>query len=110
MADDEPQTRSAIFARRRPVGLHEFLEHHQYREISRVLVEQRTLQLYAITLFARSRMTSGILVPSSLAVFMLMASSNWTGCSIGRSAGFAPLRILSAISAERRYIAGKSAP
>jgi hypothetical protein len=30
---------------------------------------------------------------SALAVFMLMTSSNLVGCTIGRSAGFSPLRI-----------------
>ena len=32
--------------------------------------------------------------PSALAVLRLMTSSNLVGCSTGRSAGFAPLRIL----------------
>jgi hypothetical protein len=31
--------------------------------------------------------------PSALAVFRLMTSSNFVGCSMGRSAGLAPLRI-----------------
>ena len=33
--------------------------------------------------------------PSALAVFKLITSSNLVGCSTGRSAGFAPLKILS---------------
>jgi hypothetical protein len=40
--------------------------------------------------------------PSALAVFVLMTSSNLVGCSMGRSAGFAPLKILSAKLAARR--------
>ena len=40
--------------------------------------------------------TSGILMPSALAVLRLMTVSNLFGCSIGRSPGFAPLKILSA--------------
>jgi hypothetical protein len=38
----------------------------------------------------------------ALAVFRLMSSSNWVGCSTGRSARFAPLRILSTKIAARR--------
>ena len=37
----------------------------------------------------------GIVNPSALAVLRLMINSNFVGCSTGRSAGFAPLRILS---------------
>ena len=40
--------------------------------------------------------------PSALAVLRLMTSSNFVGCSTGRSAGFAPLRILSTKTADRR--------
>ena len=40
--------------------------------------------------------------PSALAVLRLMTSSNFVGCSTGRSAGLAPLRILSTYSAARR--------
>jgi hypothetical protein len=36
----------------------------------------------------------GISRPSALAVFELMITSNFVGCSIGRSPGFAPARIL----------------
>jgi len=35
----------------------------------------------------------GTSIPSALAVFMLMTSSNLVGCMTGRSAGFSPLRI-----------------
>jgi hypothetical protein len=31
--------------------------------------------------------------PNAVAVLRLMTSSNFVGCSTGRSAGFAPLRI-----------------
>ena len=37
----------------------------------------------------------GIVRPICFAAFRLMISSNFFGCSTGRSAGFAPLRILS---------------
>jgi len=51
------------------------------------------LQSYSITLVACTRTELGILRPSALAVFMLITSSNFVGCSTGRSPGFAPLRI-----------------
>ena len=38
----------------------------------------------------------GIVRPSAYAVLRFITSSNFVGCSTGRSAGFAPLRILSA--------------
>ena len=48
-----------------------------------------------ITSSARSSSDGGIVRPSALAVLRLMTSSNFVGCSIGRSRGWAPLRILS---------------
>jgi len=51
--------------------------------------------VHSITLSARSRIESGILMPSAFAALRLMNSSNVVGCSTGRSPGFAPLRILS---------------
>ena len=50
---------------------------------------------YSITLSARTRIDCGILIPSVFAVLRLTANSNLVGCSTGRSAGLAPLRILS---------------
>ncbi len=44
---------------------------------------------------ARIRSDCGIVRPRALAVLRLMTSSNLVGCSTGRSAGFAPLKILS---------------
>ena len=48
-----------------------------------------------ITSSARPSSDRGIVRPSAWAVFRLITSSNVVGCSTGRSAGFAPLRILS---------------
>ena len=48
-----------------------------------------------ITASARSSSDCGILRPSAFAAFRLITSSNFVGCSTGRSAGLAPLRILS---------------
>ncbi len=44
---------------------------------------------------ARTRIDWGIVRPSALAVLRLITSSNFVGCSTGRSPGLAPLRILS---------------
>src|SRR5512134_4140302 len=50
--------------------------------------------VHSITLSARIRSDCGMVTPSVLAVFRLMTSSNCVGCSMGRSPGLAPLRIL----------------
>src|SRR5215471_6761896 len=44
---------------------------------------------------ARARNDGGIVRPRALAVLRLIISSNFVGCSTGRSAGLAPFRILS---------------
>ncbi len=44
----------------------------------------------------------GIVMPSAFAVFRFTTSSNLVGCSIGRSPGLAPFRILSTYPAARR--------
>ena len=44
---------------------------------------------------ARRRSDGGIVRSRARAVLRLMTNSSFVGCSIGRSAGFAPLRILS---------------
>ena len=51
--------------------------------------------IHRITSSARSRIDSGMVIPRALAVLRLTTSSNWVGCSIGRSPGLAPFRILS---------------
>ena len=55
-----------------------------------------------MTLSARASTFGGIVRPICLAAFRLMISSNFVGCSTGRSAGLAPLRILSTYVAARR--------
>ena len=50
--------------------------------------------VYSITWSARLSTDCGIVNPSAFAVLRLMTSSNFVGCSIGKSPGFAPLRIL----------------
>src|SRR5262249_8294734 len=48
---------------------------------------------HSITSSARASSVGGTSRPSALAVCMLMTNSNLVDCTIGRSAGFAPLRI-----------------
>src|SRR5262245_17193957 len=74
-----------------------------------VLAEDRPAA-YWITSSARWRSNGGIVSPSAFAVLRLITSSNLDGCSIGRSAGLAPFRILSIYVAARLYKSGKSAP
>ena len=57
---------------------------------------------HLITLSARASTFGGIVKPICLAAFRLMMNSNFVGCSTGRSAGLAPLRILSTYVAARR--------
>jgi len=49
-------------------------------------------------------------MPSVLAVFMLMTSSNFVGCSMGMSFGCYPFRIRSTNFAPSRTVVGPSAP
>src|SRR5262249_49370162 len=62
---------------------------------------------YSITSLAWRSSDCGIVKPSALAVLRLMTSSNLVGCSTGRSAGFAPLRIWSAYRAACLKISGR---
>jgi hypothetical protein len=53
-------------------------------------------RFHSITSSARPRSEGGTVRPSALAVLRLTIRSNLVGCWIGRSAGFAPLRIFPA--------------
>src|SRR6516162_6678316 len=64
----------------------------------------------SITSSARVRIVGGTVIPIALAVLRLIRSSNFVGCSTGRSAGFAPLRILSMNAPARRYKLGTCGP
>ena len=57
---------------------------------------------HSMTSSARPSTVGGIVRPSALAVLRLISSSNFVGCSTGRSPGWAPLRILSTYPAARR--------
>ena len=65
---------------------------------------------YWITLSAWKRSVGGMVRPSALAVLRLITSSNLIGRSTGRSAGFAPFRILSTYVAVRRKRSSRCAP
>jgi hypothetical protein len=57
---------------------------------------------YSITSSARTRNVSGMASPIALAALRLITKSNFVGCSMGSSAGLAPLNILSTYIAARR--------
>src|ERR1044072_2603292 len=57
---------------------------------------------HLITRSALASTFGGIVRPICLAVLRLITSSNFVGCSIGSSAGFAPFNILSTYQAIRR--------
>ena len=65
---------------------------------------------YSITSSARSRILGGIVRPSVLAVLAFTNSSNFDGCSMGKSVGFAPLRILATITPDCRHIDANTGP
>src|SRR6266540_5122862 len=59
---------------------------------------------------AFSSTDGGIVSPRDLAVLRLITSANLVGCSMGRSAGFAPFRILSTYTAASPAMSTKLAP
>jgi hypothetical protein len=58
-------------------------------------------RLHSITLSARATSNGGSSIPSVFAVFRLMLNSNLVGWKMGMSAGLAPFRIWSTMSATR---------
>jgi len=85
-----------IFAYSNLFRISNFLQH--FTALCPLLSAHRHL----ITLSALARTFGGIVRPICFAAFRLMISSNFVGCSTGKSAGFAPLRILSTYVAARR--------
>ena len=57
--------------------------------------EQFAPIVHAMALSALTRSDCGMVSPSALAVLRLITKSNFVGCSMGRSPGLAPLKILS---------------
>ena len=91
---------SLIRAGKRPLIPEKLAEMLRPRELqsranSRLVRCSETAHSYSITSSVRASKVDGIVRPSAFAVFMLMKSSKCVGCSTGRSAGLAPLRILS---------------
>ena len=64
------------------------------KSLMRTLDSKPRANRYWITLSARTMTSGGNVMPSALAVFILMTSSNSVGCWTGKSSAFAPLRIL----------------
>src|SRR5437016_3054063 len=79
-------------------------------EAARDSAEEGPPMHYWMTSSARPSSDGGIVRPSAFAVFRLMTRSNFVGCSMGRSPGLAPLRILSTKYAARRDTSGRLAP
>src|SRR5262249_25285622 len=75
---------------------HRLLRACRERPRRRRAAEQRDelAPLHSITSSARARIPGGNISSIALAVLRLTASSNLTGCSTGRSAGFLPCKIL----------------
>src|SRR5262249_38823304 len=84
-------------------------ERHEEEQRSRASEELATVH-YWITSSARASTDCGIVRPSALVVLRLITSSNFVGCSMGRSPGLAPFRILSTKYAARRLMSSKFSP
>src|SRR5262249_2388722 len=63
--------------------------------VSRCSKCRYTTLIYSITSLARASSDGEMVRPSAFAVLRFMMRSNLVGCSTGRSAGFAPRKILS---------------
>jgi len=74
------------------------------RQPGSALLDSRAIRsCYSITSSARAKSDGCISMPSALAVFRLITNSNFVGCRIGRSAGFAPFRMRPAYTPACRY-------
>src|SRR5687768_13612090 len=87
-SDDPIRPRQHV--RRNPYDFRYF-DRAQYR----LWISDFGLFAHRITRSALAKTLGGMVRPICFAVFRLMTSSNFVGCSTGRSAGFVPLRILS---------------
>ena len=66
-----------------------------YKKPMQSKIAESMISPHLISLFARASTSGGIVRPICFAVLRLITNSNFVGCSTGRSAGLAPLRILS---------------
>jgi hypothetical protein len=85
-------------------------ELRQRSEMTRCAMNGSRRRTYSMTSSARVSSVGGTMMPSAFAVFKLITNSNLVGCSTGRSAGLAPLKILSTKAADRRNRSGRSGP
>src|SRR4029453_6575782 len=88
------------------------LRQYSLRPRDRRAAEQRDelAAFHSITSSARAMSVGGSSMPRALAVFALMISSNRVGCSIGKSDGRDPFRILSTKVAARRFASNRLVP
>lgn len=77
---------------------------------NRSLLHRSKVWPYSMTSSVMVSSIAGTSRPGVFAVFRFMTSSKCVGCSICRSLGLAPLRILSTYVAARRHIPGSLEP
>jgi hypothetical protein len=98
--------RAAIFSAYRGAGIRDALRAGRFETVTpllkeieangqRLRVDSECAPFHSITSSARASSVGGTSRPSALAVLRLITSSYFEACSTGRSAGLAPLRILS---------------
>src|SRR6516164_7318747 len=74
------------------------------------ILHRSNLRRYSMTSSATARSCGGNVSLSAFAVLRLRTRSNLIGCSIGRSPGFAPARILATYVATPWYRCAESVP
>jgi hypothetical protein len=86
----------AKFGNGRPSGIENLIfSAHAGGEETRPHMALCLADFHSITSSARAIKVAGIVIPSASAVLRLTTMRKWTGCWTGRSAGLAPLRIMS---------------
>ena len=80
------------------------------RPLDARFVPEADIGRYSITSSAMASTPGGMVRPSAFAVLRFITNSNLVGCSIGRSDGFAPRKILSTYSAAFRNKSEKLGP
>src|SRR6185295_13388701 len=101
-AADERQDEQEILAKQPPAP--------QPRDVGMRSQEPLRQQCHSITRSARARSEAGSLMPSVRAAARSTTKSYLSGCSIGMSAGFAPLRMRSTWAAARRGLLERLGP
>jgi len=99
--------------RKRSQGYHRgtnFAQSGSKTDRAHIAVGALVIAAYRITSSAWKRTTGGMVSPRAWAVLRLMINWNLVGCSTGRSAGLAPLRILSTKMAARPHASVRLGP